>query len=84
MARKRVLVKFGATTYGEPGINTKRSSCQDVTTGYDYITPIPHYNIDLQFHMSDRKRAKVRLIGSHERNSKLLNNLDYDSRGGPS
>ncbi len=84
MARKRVLVKLGATTYGEAGINAKRSSYQDVTAGYDYITPIPHYNVDMKLHLSDRRRAKVRLIASHERNSKLLNNLDYDSRGGPS
>ena len=38
----------------------------------------------MKLHLSDRRRAKVRLIASHERNSKILNNLDYDSRGGPS
>jgi hypothetical protein len=44
-ARKRVLVKFGATTFGEIGINSKRLSCNDVIEDYDYISP--QYNLDM-------------------------------------
>jgi|LauGreDrversion4_2_1035121.scaffolds.fasta_scaffold618094_1 hypothetical protein len=82
-ARKRVLVKFGATTFGEIGINSKRLSCNDVIEDYDYISP--QYNLDMQIHRTDRKKAKVRIITSQERQkNKIINHQDQDSRGNPS
>ena len=56
-------------------------SCHDVYEGNDYVAP--QYNMDLHLHLSEKKRAKVRLVTSHEWNSKLMNQ-DHDSRRGPS
>ena len=60
--RKRILIKFNTTTTGEAVINRKRLSCHDVYEENDYAEP--HYNMDLHLHLSERKRAKVRLVTS--------------------